>query len=67
MQIIVEQKNHDDIANKKQLYLVEQREDTAMFPLVVGVPETVRTPNQINSDEILDFQIVMNQPARLYC
>ncbi|CAG7645674.1 unnamed protein product [Allacma fusca] len=54
---LLSQKTHDELANKKMLYLVEQREENEMFPTVVGIPDVCRTKEEVKPEEILDFSL----------
>ena len=57
---LLRQRTHQALANEKKLHLVEFREETGNFPLVVASPEdgVVRTEAEIGKDEVLDFQVV---------
>jgi len=52
---LLRQKTHAEIAESKQLYLVEQREENYNFPLVVATPSRCRTEDEISYGENLDF------------
>lgn len=54
---LMNQKNYQDMANEKELHLVELREENFDFPLVLASPETrVRTDAELkSSNENLDF------------
>ena len=54
------QKTHQQLANEKQLYIVERREECLNYPRVVATPENgyIRTEEEIPNDEELDFHQV---------
>ncbi|KAG0718021.1 28S ribosomal protein S5, mitochondrial [Chionoecetes opilio] len=54
---LINQKTHQQLANEKQLHLVEFREENRGFPEVLASPEggAVRTPAQIPKEEEIDF------------
>lgn len=54
---LMNQKNYADIANEKQLHLVDVREENFFYPRLLASPEgRVRTDDEIKtSDENLDF------------
>ena len=47
-----------ELADEKRLHLVEFREENDYFPLVVATPEHVRTKEELEPNEILDFEQV---------
>ena len=47
-----------ELADEKRLHLVEFREENDFFPLVVATPEHVRTKEELEPNEILDFEQV---------
>lgn len=49
------QKSHQQLADEKQLHLVEFRSETGNVPTVVASPSKVRKEEEIPSDENLDF------------
>lgn len=54
-QIFFLQKSHQQLADEKQLHLVEFHPETGYFPVVVASPSTVRKKEEIPSNEDLDF------------
>ncbi|XP_076235168.1 mitochondrial ribosomal protein S5 [Calliopsis andreniformis] len=57
---LLRQKTYQQMANEKKLHLVEFNGKTT-FPKVVASPDTVRKPEEIKRNEILDFnQYVMD-------
>lgn len=55
---LLNQKTYQEIADDKQLHLVEFREENLNFPKVVASPQTdVRTFTQIPKDEELNFDL----------
>ncbi|XP_014610265.1 PREDICTED: 28S ribosomal protein S5, mitochondrial [Polistes canadensis] len=52
---LLRQKSFQEMADEKQLHLVEFRKENDYFPVVVASPAQVRTSEQINPSEILDF------------
>ena len=54
------QKTHQEMADEKQLHLVEFRTENLDFPKVVASPQDgkVRTASEIPFDEELDFNMV---------
>ncbi|KAK2581710.1 hypothetical protein KPH14_002196 [Odynerus spinipes] len=55
------QKTFQEMADEKQLHLVEFREENDSFPFVVASPARVRKIEEIKQNEILDFsQYLMN-------
>jgi len=60
------QKSHQQLADKKQLHLVELRAENDDYPVVIASPSEVREASKIPSSEILDFtQYLMNGRIRL--
>ncbi|KAI5633051.1 mitochondrial ribosomal protein S5 [Phthorimaea operculella] len=58
---LLQQRTHQQLAEEKQLHLVEYRAENNYYPLVVASPSAVRTKEQIPKDETTDFiQYVMN-------
>eukprot|EP00096_Caligus_rogercresseyi_P002751 TRINITY_DN1502_c0_g4_i1.p1 TRINITY_DN1502_c0_g4~~TRINITY_DN1502_c0_g4_i1.p1 ORF type:complete len:438 (+),score=96.29 TRINITY_DN1502_c0_g4_i1:102-1415(+) len=57
---LIRQRTHQDLANEKNLHLVEFREENGNFPKVVATPQgsKVRTKDEILPNEILDFEII---------
>jgi len=57
---LLRQRTYQELANEKQLHLVELREERFNYPEVVASPEDgyVRTESEINKDEKLDFEWV---------
>lgn len=54
------QKSHQQLAQEKQLHLVELRAENSYYPKVVASPHKVRKPLEVKSTEVLDFtQYVM--------
>jgi small subunit ribosomal protein S5 len=62
-----EQKSHQLLAEEKQLYLVEQREEHGNFPVIVAAPSHCRSENEIKYDEILDFSQVKKRFKPVRC
>lgn len=55
------QKTHKELAEEKQLHLVEFRKENDYYPQVIASPSKVRTKEEIPADEVLDFtQYVMD-------
>lgn len=54
--LICSQKTHTDIANEKQLHLVEMRDENGGYPKIVASPAKCRTEDEITKDEVLDYQ-----------
>ncbi|KAF7418616.1 hypothetical protein HZH68_001269 [Vespula germanica] len=52
---LLQQKTFQQMADEKQLHLVEFREENDNFPVVVASPARVRTEDEIKPNEILDF------------
>ncbi|XP_011505285.1 PREDICTED: 28S ribosomal protein S5, mitochondrial [Ceratosolen solmsi marchali] len=52
---LLRQKTHQQLAEEKQLHLVEFRNENQMYPKVIATPATVRKPAEVSSMEILDF------------
>lgn len=49
------------MADEKRLHLVELRPENGNYPVVLASPSTVRKPEEIPSNEILDFdQYIMD-------
>ena len=48
-----------ELADEKRLHLVEFREENDYFPLVVATPEHVRTREELEPNEILDFEQIV--------
>ncbi|XP_015171965.1 PREDICTED: 28S ribosomal protein S5, mitochondrial [Polistes dominula] len=58
---LLRQKTFQQMADEKKLHLVEFRKENDDFPVVVASPAKVRTSDQIQPNEILDFnQYLMN-------
>lgn len=55
---LMRQRTHQELADEKKLHLVEFREENDFFPLVVATPEHVRTKEELEPNEILDFEQV---------
>ncbi|XP_058807477.1 small ribosomal subunit protein uS5m [Phymastichus coffea] len=53
---LLKQKTHKELAEDKQLYLVEFRKENLNYPNVVATPSVVRKPEEVKSTEILDFK-----------
>ncbi|XP_022818070.1 28S ribosomal protein S5, mitochondrial [Spodoptera litura] len=63
---LLQQRTHQELAEEKKLHLVEYRDENESFPKVVASPSEVRTKNQIQKNETLDFtQYVMNDKVIL--
>lgn len=52
---LLQQKTHEQIAEEKQLHLVEFRKEFGDFPKVVASPTICRKKEDIKSHEIMDF------------
>ena len=52
---LLQQKNHDEIAESKGLHLVEFRKEFGSFPKVIASPTKCRSENEIKRDEIMDY------------
>lgn len=58
---LLQQKTHEQMANEKQLHLVEMRKENNYFPTVLASPSVVRDRSEIPPNENLDFNLyVMN-------
>lgn len=58
---LLQQKTHEQLANEKQLHLVEMRKENNYFPTVLASPPKTRCAKEIPSDEDIDFNLyVMN-------
>ncbi|CAK9822614.1 28S ribosomal protein S5, mitochondrial [Anthophora retusa] len=58
---LLRQKTHEQMANEKQLHLVEMRKENNYFPTVLASPPVVRDRSEIPPNENLDFNLyVMN-------
>lgn len=58
---LLQQKTHQQLAEEKQLHVVEFRNENGNFPRILASPQQCRKPHEIKSDEILDFtQYVLN-------
>ena len=57
---LLRQRTHQELANEKRLHLVEFRKENYNFPKVVASPDDghVRTKDEIQPNEILDFQMI---------
>ncbi|XP_045612475.1 small ribosomal subunit protein uS5m [Procambarus clarkii] len=65
---LINQKTHQQLADEKQLNLVEFREENLNFPRVVAAPQSskVRLPEEIPTSEELDFtRYVMDGKVQL--
>jgi len=56
---LMRQRTHQELADEKRLHLVEFREENDYFPLVVATPEHVRTKEELEPNEILDFEQIV--------
>ncbi|XP_011864627.1 PREDICTED: 28S ribosomal protein S5, mitochondrial [Vollenhovia emeryi] len=52
---LLQQKSYQQLADEKQLHLVEFRSENGNYPKVIASPSQVRTSDQVSSHEILDF------------
>jgi small subunit ribosomal protein S5 len=60
------QKSFQQLADEKQLHLVELRAEHSDYPEVVASPSKVRKADEVPSDEILDFnRYLMDGKIRL--
>ncbi|CAK9813616.1 28S ribosomal protein S5, mitochondrial [Anthophora quadrimaculata] len=58
---LLRQKTHEQMANEKQLHLVEMRKENSYFPTILASPPVVRDRSEIPSNENLNFNMyVMN-------
>merc|ERR1719334_2535665 len=59
---LLRQRTHQELADEMRLHLVEFREENDFFPLVVASPQngTVRTEEELEPNEILDFQQIVH-------
>jgi len=57
---LLRQRTHQALADEKQLYLVEMRQENDYFPKVVATPSNgkIRTKEEIGHNEILDFEMI---------
>ncbi|XP_021186382.3 small ribosomal subunit protein uS5m [Helicoverpa armigera] len=63
---LLQQRTHQQLAEEKKLHLVEYRAENEYFPKVVASPSEVRTKDQVQKNETLDFtQYVMNDKVIL--
>lgn len=46
------------MAENKKLYVVEQREENQNIPVLLAAPKQCRKPNEIPTNENLDFRTV---------
>lgn len=53
---LLQQKNYQQLADDKQLFVVEFDEKRALFPRIVGIPSKCRTEDEIPKEENLDFK-----------
>jgi small subunit ribosomal protein S5 len=59
---LLQQKTHHQLAEEKQLHLVEYRKEHGNYPKVVASPTKCRKPAEIPTNEVLDFnQYCMNE------
>jgi len=56
---LIRQKTHQQIADEKKLFLVEQREENGNVPVVVASPSSCRSAGEIPIDESLVFNHVV--------
>lgn len=49
------QKSYQQLADEKRLHLVEFRSENGNYPIVIASPSEVRKPEEVPSQEILDF------------
>lgn len=52
---LIRQKTHEQIAEEKQLHLVEIRKDNNYFPTVLASPTKVRKSEEVDKSEVLDW------------
>lgn len=52
---LIRQKTHEQMAEEKQLHLVEMRKEHNYFPNVLASPAKCRTSDEIDKTEILDW------------
>ncbi|XP_035449524.1 28S ribosomal protein S5, mitochondrial [Spodoptera frugiperda] len=63
---LLQQRTHQQLAEEKKLHLVEYKDENENFPKVVASPSEVRTKDQIQKNETLDFtQYVMKDKVIL--
>ncbi|XP_015597786.1 28S ribosomal protein S5, mitochondrial [Cephus cinctus] len=53
---LLQQKSHQELAEKKKLHLVEFRKENDYFPTLIASPSKVRTENYVSTTEIRDFK-----------
>ncbi|KYN06249.1 PREDICTED: 28S ribosomal protein S5, mitochondrial [Cyphomyrmex costatus] len=52
---LLQQKSYQQLADEKRLHLVEFKSENGNYPVVIASPSKVRKPEEIASNEILDF------------
>ncbi|KYQ56689.1 28S ribosomal protein S5, mitochondrial [Trachymyrmex zeteki] len=52
---LLQQKSYQQLADEKQLHLVEFKSENGNYPEVIASPSKVRKPEEVTSHEILDF------------
>lgn len=52
---LIRQKTHEQIAEEKQLHLVEMRKENNYFPTVLASPTKCRTAEEVDKSEVLDW------------
>ncbi|XP_012530208.1 28S ribosomal protein S5, mitochondrial [Monomorium pharaonis] len=52
---LLQQKSYQQLADEKRLHLVEFKSENGNYPIVIASPTKVRKPEQVTTDEILDF------------
>jgi small subunit ribosomal protein S5 len=57
---LLRQKTHQDLADEKQLHLIEMRPEEDYYPRLVATPSDgkVRTQAEIEHNEVLDFKMI---------
>ncbi|KAL6261327.1 hypothetical protein P5V15_008847 [Pogonomyrmex californicus] len=52
---LLQQKSYQQLADEKQLHLVEFKSENGNYPVVIASPSQVRKPEEVATHEILDF------------
>lgn len=56
---LMQQRTHEEIAEEKGLYIVEQRSENNYFPKIIASPTKCRTADEIPTNEIMNFSEYM--------
>nr|XP_022908850.1 28S ribosomal protein S5, mitochondrial [Onthophagus taurus] len=54
---LLQQKEHTELAEEKQLHLVEFSKERSNFPKVLASPTKARTSQEVKGDEVMDFSM----------